>query len=155
MVFVFERIRLYLTSICPRPIDLLVSFDASVRDRHGRSRCPHSYFGIRLSRATRSPPGLTSAAMTWLCADEEQLARGAAALAAAEDDAERALEAAAAALGLAPSWHELAAEPGAPLALLRLAPASPPLVFAGASRAAAAAEALAYLRLSMAFKAEV
>ncbi|KAI8440641.1 hypothetical protein MSG28_001852 [Choristoneura fumiferana] len=87
--------------------------------------------------------------------DEEQLALGAAALEAATGDAEGSLEAAAAALGLAASWHELPAERGEPLALLRLAPASPPLVFAGATRAAAAAEALAYLRLSMTFKTEL
>ncbi|XP_061705949.1 RISC-loading complex subunit tarbp2-like isoform X2 [Cydia pomonella] len=85
--------------------------------------------------------------------EEELVELGGDALRAAAPDAqpEAALRAAAAALGLRLEWHALPAE-GGELTLARLAPSSPPLVFCARSREAAAAEALAYLRLTMKFR---
>ncbi|XP_063380373.1 RISC-loading complex subunit tarbp2-like [Cydia fagiglandana] len=85
--------------------------------------------------------------------EEEQVNLGADALEAASPDAEpeTALQAVAGALGLRVEWHSLPAEGGS-LTLVRLAPSSPPLVFCARTREAAAAEALAYLRLTMKFR---
>ncbi|XP_063375271.1 RISC-loading complex subunit tarbp2-like isoform X2 [Cydia amplana] len=85
--------------------------------------------------------------------EEEKVNLGADALEAASPDAEpeTALQAVAGALGLRAEWHSLPAEGGS-LTLVRLAPSSPPLVFCARTREAAAAEALAYLRLTMKFR---
>ncbi|XP_026765210.3 double-stranded RNA-binding protein Staufen homolog 1-like isoform X2 [Galleria mellonella] len=77
--------------------------------------------------------------------DESTLALGREALwSGTQLPAEVRLAAAASALGLQPEWAALDAEGGA-LAVLRLLPAEPALVFAGRDRAAAAAAALRYL----------
>ncbi|XP_064292004.1 uncharacterized protein LOC128669606 [Plodia interpunctella] len=68
---------------------------------------------------------------------------------AEHEPAERALAAAAAALGLSVLYCDLSREQADPLVLVSLEPSAPAVVLAGETRAAAAAAALRYLRLTL------